>query len=64
MARQASKVPQMMPIREVAERVGMSYYFIRQLCLQDKIIYVKAGNKYLINFDRFIDYLNGGETDE
>jgi excisionase family DNA binding protein len=59
----ASKhAPEMVPIHEASSRTGLSYYFIRQLCLQDEIVYVKAGNKYLINFDRFIDYLNGGNT--
>lgn len=57
-----NNTPEMLPIHKVASRTGLSYYFIRQLCLQDEIVYVRAGNKYLINYDRFIDYLNGGNT--
>ena len=58
----SGRIPQMLPIKEVASKTGTSYYFIRQLCLNDEIVYVKSGNKYLINLDRFIDYLNGGST--
>ncbi len=58
------KVPLMLPIKEVSARTGLSYHFIRQLCIESKIIYLKTGNKYLINFDRFIDFLNGDEVQE
>lgn len=52
-------IPVMLPIKDVAERSGLSYHFIRQLCLENKIVFIRAGNKYLINMDRFIDFLNG-----
>ena len=58
------KVPLMLTIKETADRTGLSYHFIRQLCIENKIVYLKAGNKYLINFDRFIDFLNGDEVQE
>lgn len=51
--------PNMLTIREVATRTGLSESYIRKLCKTDKITYKKAGVKYLINYDRFIDYLNG-----
>ncbi len=52
-------IPQMKTIQEVANITGMSYHRIRLLCLNNEIQYIKAGNKFLINLDRFIDYLNG-----
>lgn len=54
-----NRVPLMLPIKEVASRTGLSYFFIRQLCLKGEIVHVRAGTKYLINFPKFIDYLNG-----
>lgn len=52
-------IPQMKTIQEVANITGISYHRIRLLCLNNEIQYIKAGNKFLINLDRFIDYLNG-----
>lgn len=54
-----NKIPTMLTLKETAERTGLSYYCLRQLCLEDKIIHIKTGAKYLINFDKLIDYLNG-----
>ena len=56
------EIPTMLTINQTAERVGLAKHFVRQLCLQNKICHVKAGNRYLINLERFIDYLNTGET--
>lgn len=52
-------IPQMLTIRELAEHTGLSESHIRKLCKTNKIKYIRAGVKYLINYDRFIDYLNG-----
>lgn len=51
--------PRMLTIKQTAEETNLSYGFIRNLCLQNKIVFIKTGNKYLINMDKFIDYLNG-----
>ena len=61
---EALKIPYMATIKECSQKTGMSYDHIRKLCLAGKIIYVKAGNKYLINMDRFIEFLNTGEKVE
>ncbi len=55
-------IPKMKTIKETAKESGFTEYFIRNLCLRNKIIFVKSGNKFLINHDRFIDYLNAGES--
>ena len=52
------RVPKMKTIREMAELTGLSYAYLRSLCLQNKIIHIRTGKKYLINYDKFIDYLN------
>lgn len=57
-----TEIPQMLTIKETSNKTGLSYDYIRKLCLQGKIVYVKAGTKYLINFGRFVEYLNTGEA--
>ena len=54
-------VPKMIGIAEASKQTGLSYDFIRKLCLQDKIVYVRAGVKYLINLDKLLEFLNQGE---
>ena len=56
-----SMIPTMLTIRETSNRTGVSYDAIRKLCLQDKIVYIRAGKKYLINFEKFCEYLNKGQ---
>lgn len=53
-------IPQMLTIKELAERTKLSYNFIRKLCLGNKIVYIKSGTKYLVNYNKFIDFLNTG----
>ncbi|MGJ4851821.1 hypothetical protein ACH6CV_16405 [Bacillota bacterium Meth-B3] len=55
------KIPRMASIQAVANETGFSYKTLWRLCKEDRIVYIKSGNKYLINFDKFIDYLNTGE---
>ena len=57
-------VPRMVGITEASKQTGLSYDFIRKLCLQDKIVYVRAGVKFLINWDKLVEYLNQGEQSE
>lgn len=52
-------MPTMVTIKEASSQAGVSYDFVRKLCLQKKIVFVKAGNKYLINLEKFIAFLNG-----
>ncbi len=53
------KLPVMKSIKEMVELTGLSYMHLRNLCLENKIVHIRAGKKYLINYDRFCDYLNG-----
>lgn len=52
--------PIMLTIAETSKRCGISYDFIRKMCLSNQIVYVRAGTKYLINWQKFKEYLNGG----
>ena len=50
--------PEMVLIKEASKRTGLSYDCLRKLCLSKKIIHVRAGSKYYINFGRLVEYLN------
>lgn len=55
--------PTMLPILKVSELTGVSYNCIRRLCLTKQITFVKTGTKYLINFEKFVSYLNGEQIE-
>lgn len=57
-AARAEKVPVMITIAQASTESGLSYDCIRRLCLQGKLVHVKAGRKYLINKEKLADYLN------
>ena len=57
-------VPLMLTIKETAARTGLSYDFIRKLCQQRKIVFIRTGTKYLVNYSKFIEFLNRGDADE
>lgn len=54
--------PTMLTLRQAAEATGLSYDHLRKLCLQKKIIFVRAGNKYLVNAEKLQEYLDSGEA--
>ena len=54
--------PTMLTIKQVAERTGLAQHYIRSLCWQGKICFCRAGNKYLIHWQKFIEYLDRGEN--
>ena len=59
--RNSDAIPVMLTIDQAKEKTGLSYDFIRKLCLQGKIVYIKVGSKYLINQDALVRFLNDGE---
>ena len=59
-------IPEMIPIAEVCKRIpGLSYDFVRKGCLNGKIVHIRAGTKFLVNFGRLVEWLNTthGEDD-
>lgn len=54
-------LPKMLTIKETAQATGLHEYFVRQLVKQNRVTYVKAGCKTLINLDRLVEFLNEGE---
>lgn len=53
-----TKIPHMETIKKTAVIFGLSEYCVRQKVLSGEIVSVKTGNKYLVNIDKFADYLN------
>ena len=60
---QEMKIPTMLTIPQVVERFpAFNYNFVRKLCQDNKICYVRAGKgRYLINLEKFVNWLNGNE---
>lgn len=56
--------PVMMTIKELSKETGIFYDRIRKMCLNNEIVYIKSGTKFLVNADRFKDYLNGEDNAE
>ena len=57
--RDLPKLPIMKTIKEMVALTGRPYSYFRNLCIQNEIVYTKAGKKYLINYEKYVDYLNG-----
>ena len=57
-------IPTMLGLAEASKQTGLPYEYLRKLCLQNKIVYVRAGAKYLVNLEKLIDFLNQGEQYE
>lgn len=51
----------MRTIKQGAKEAGIPEHFLRQLVKQNKVVYVKAGNKSLVNLDSLIEFLYKGE---
>lgn len=52
-------IPKMCTIKETAEQFGLPEYRVRQWCKSGEIVCVQCGNRYLINLDKLVAYLNG-----
>jgi len=53
-------LPTMLPVKEAAARFGLSPYFLRSLCHDGKIRYIKVSkNRWLLNAESIAEYCNG-----
>ena len=57
------KIPTMLSIPDIAKRTGLAKTYIRHLCWDRKISYVKSGSKYLVNLEKFIEFLNTSQSE-
>lgn len=56
------KIPTMLTIKETAERTNLPAHYIRKLCWEKRITFVNVGSKYLINLEKFVEFLNSSQT--
>ena len=57
------RIPRTVPLETLADESGISYKALWQMCKQNKIVHIKSGNKFLVNVDKFVEYLNAGELE-
>lgn len=55
-------MPEMLPIKEVSNRSGISYGRLYRLVKSGRIVYRKIGREYLINWNKFVDFMNGDDS--
>lgn len=52
------RIPRMRTIKETAELFGLPVHFVREKVSNGEIVAVRAGRRFLVNIDRFAEYLN------
>ena len=62
MENESKKVPEMLTIPQVAERTGFSSGIIRRMVRRGDVTAIKAGRRVYVNFDKFLEFLNGQEN--
>ena len=56
-----TKAPDMITLKECAKRTNLSYEGLRRKCISGEVAYIRMGSKYLINYDKLLEQLNGGK---
>lgn len=51
-------VPRMRTIKQTAELFGLPVHFVREKVSAGEVVAVRAGRRFLVNIDRFAEYLN------
>lgn len=57
------KIPTMLTIKETAELFKLPTYFVRQKVNSGEVVAVRAGRKFLVNAEKFAEYLNVGTVE-
>lgn len=57
------QIVQMVTLKEASSRTGISYDCLRKMCINKQIVHIKAGSKFLLNWEKLVDYLNTGEQE-
>lgn len=50
--------PLMLTIRQASAKTGLSYNLLKGLCEEHRIVHLKCGAKYLINYEKLVEFLN------
>lgn len=54
-------VPRMETIKNTAKMFGLPEHLVRQKVLSGEVVAISAGRRYLVNVDKFADYLNSNK---
>ena len=54
-------IPTMLTLKEAASKTGLAVHYLRQSCLNNKIVHIRCGKRILINGDKLIEFLNIGD---
>lgn len=54
-------VPHMETIKNTAKLFGLSEHLVRQKVLSGEVVAISAGRRYLVNVDKFAEYLNSNK---
>lgn len=52
------KIPHMETIKSTAKLFNLPEYFVRRKVLSGEVVAVRTGRKFLVNVDKFAEYLN------
>lgn len=52
-------LPKMLSLKQAAEESGLSYGFLRNLCIEGGVRCIRSGKKWYINEDSLTSFLNG-----
>lgn len=52
-------LPRMISLQQAATETGLSYSYLRRLCLEGEICAVRSGVKWMINSDSLASFLGG-----
>lgn len=55
---ETTKIPHMEGIRKTAELFGLPVHFVRTKVASGEVVAVRAGRRFLVNVDKFAEYLN------
>ena len=51
-------VPTMVTLREASTQTGLSYDYLRKMCLAGQVVHIRAGQKILVNLEKLVEFLN------
>ena len=52
------RIPRMRTIKETAELFSLPLHFVSQKVSSGEVVAVRAGRRFLVNIDKFAEYLN------
>lgn len=51
-------VPTMITLREASKQTGLSYDYLRKMCITGQVVHVRVGRKIFVNLEKLIEFLN------